>query len=340
MSNELTTRKAAPLALKGELAELLGDQLGMGTDLTGGVSIGFPVLSIKGKVFHIREGGESDLVTQPGDDEAPATSLEIVLIKANRHVSKVYYDAGYEEGADAAPTCYSNDGEVPADDSEEKQCKTCAACPHNQWGARITESGKKAKACTDSRRVAIAAAGDLSKVMLLRVPAASLKPLMQYGQALTKKGVPYQAVVTKLGFDYTVAHPLLTFKPVRPITVEEAREVKEQIVSDVTEAILHGGNAAQMAAEVAGDAGENEEFEQATAGAQAAAAVLGDVAEPEQARVDAQPAAEPPKATRKPRTPKAAAAAPAEPVAAPVDTPTTSGDMDAELTALLGDFDA
>ena len=337
MSNELTVGKVGKLALTGEMAELLGDQLGMGGDLSAGVSVGFPVLSIKGKVFHIREGGESDLVTAPGDDEAPATSLEIVLIKANPHVSKVYYDAGYEEGADAAPTCYSNDGVVPAEDSEDKQCKTCASCPHNQWGARITESGKKAKACTDSRRVAIAAAGDLSKVMLLRIPAASLKPLMQYGQQLTKKGIPYQAIVTKLGFDYTVAHPLLTFKPIRPITVEEAREVREQIMSDVTEAILHGGNAQQLAAEVAA-AGEDEAFEQATAGAADAVAALGNVATPTPAAAETAPAVE--VKTRKPRTVKPKETAAPEPVAAPVETPTTNADMDNELTRLLGDFDA
>lgn len=339
MSNELATRKAGQLALKGELAELLGDQLGLG-DLTSGVSIGFPVLSIKGKVFHIKEGGEAVLVTQPDDDDAPATSLEVVLIKANPHVSKVYYEAGYEEGADAKPTCYSNDGSVPADDSEEKQANACASCPKNAWGSRITESGKKGKACSDSRRVAIAPAGELDKVMLLRVPAASLKPLMQYGQQLTKKGVPYQAIVTKLGFDYTVAHPLLTFKPVRPITVEEAREVKEAILGDVTEAILHGGNAEQVAAEIAADGEDAEEFEQATAGAAQAAAVLGEAVKQEAPEAAAQPAAVE-KPARKPRQSKAQkdAAAAAE-VAAPVETATTSAEMDAELTALLGDFDA
>lgn len=339
MSGEIATRGAGALALSGEMAELLGDQLGLG-DLTQGVNVGFPVLSIKGKVFHIREGGETELVTKPDDETEPATSLEVVLIKANSNVSKVYYDAGFEEGSDSPPTCYSNDGKVPAEDSEEKQCSTCAKCPKNAWGSRITESGKKGKACADSRRVAIAAAGDLERVMLLRVPAASLKPLMQYGQTLTKKGVPYQAIVTKLGFDYTVAHPLLTFKPVRPITVEEARVVKEMIVSDVTEAILHGGNAAQTAAEVAAD-GVDPELDNAVAGAEAATAVLGEtvaaapVTEPEAPPPAPAPEPAAPKATR---TRKAADTPKKEPEAvAPASTPTTNTDMDAELARLLGD---
>lgn len=343
MSGDVVKAGAGTLALKGELAELLGDQLGLG-DLTAGVNVGFPVLSIKGKVFHIREAGETELVTKPDDDTEPASSLEIVLIKANANVSKVYYEEGYVEGSDTPPTCYSNDGKVPAEDSEDRQCATCAKCPNNAWGSRITESGKKGKACSDSRRVAIAAAGDLERVMLLRVPAASLKPLMQYGQTLTKKGVPYQAIVTKIGFDHTVAHPLLTFKPVRPITVDEARVVKEMILSETTEAILHGGNAAQTAAEVAADGAADPELDNAVAGAEDAAAVLGEavahtpVAEPEPTPppAEAKPAA--PKATR---TRKAADTPKKEPEAvAPASSPTTNTDMDAELDRLLnGGFD-
>lgn len=340
MSNELATRANGKLALKGELAELLGDQFGL-SDLTSGVNIGFPVLSIKGKVFHIKEGGEAELVTQPDDDDAPAPALEVVLVKANPHVSKVYYEDGYVEGADAKPTCYSNDGTKPADDSEDKQCTTCAACPKNQWGSRITEAGKKGKACSDARRVAVAPAGDLERVMLLRIPAASLKPLMQYGQALTKKGIPYCAVVTKLAFDYTVAHPLLTFKPVRPITVDEAMIVKEMIASEVTEAILHGGNAEQIAAEVSA---ADEEFENATAGAGAAAAILAGSGAEDNAKPEVEAAAEAPsKPTRKPRTSSAKAATAAAEVkqeaTPPVETGTTSSEMDDELTKLLGDFD-
>jgi hypothetical protein len=123
MSGEVVKTGRGALAIKGELAELLGDQFGLG-DLQSGVSIGFPVLSIKGKVFHIKEGGEAELVEQPDNPGEPATSLEVVLIKANPHISKVYYELGYEEGADTKPTCYSNDGIKPAPDGEDVQCST------------------------------------------------------------------------------------------------------------------------------------------------------------------------------------------------------------------------
>lgn len=262
--NQIAKRNQAQLAVHGKLAELFGDQLGA-DDLTGGVSVGFPVLSIKGKVFHVKQGGEATLITQKDSDD-PATSIEVVLIKANPHISKVYYESGYTEGADAKPTCYSNNGVVPEPDGEEVQNDKCATCKHNQWGSRITDDGRKGKACSDSRRIAVAASGDLANPMLLRVPAASLRPLMDYGKALNKRGVPYQAVVTKLSFDHTVAHPLLKFSPVAALPEESAQEVFETMNGEVVQAILAGGGAEQVAQELTGEVGDEEEgFEQVAA---------------------------------------------------------------------------
>ncbi len=341
---ELTTTSAAPLALKGELAELLGDQLGTG-DLSSGVKLGFPVLSIKGKVFHIREGGEAELVTQPGTDE-PATSIEVVLIKANPHISKVYYETGYEEGADAKPTCFSNDGIRPSPESEQVQCSTCASCPKNQWGSRIADNGAKLKACSDSRRVAVAPAGDLDRIMLLRVPAASLKPLMQYGQTLAKRGIPYQAVVTKLSFDYTVAHPLIKLSPARAVTVDDGRKIKEALSSEIVEAILYGGGPEEVAEEVK-ESGELDELAEAAKGA---AEAIG-TQEPMQAKKPeptpavsteavAEAVGEKPAATKpKRQSKKTEAAAPPAATMPPAETPVAPAAMENALDSILSQFD-
>lgn len=186
---------------------------------------GFPVISIKGKVFHIQRGDERTLVTK-GDEGEPASSLEAVIVAVNPNKSKVFYDSGYEEGSVAKPTCYSNDGISPAADAEDPQAKKCATCPHNQWGSRITDNGGKGKACADSMRLAIAAPTQLNDPMLLRVPAASLKILGQYGAQLAKRGVEPHHVVTKIGFDYNVAHPALTFKAVRFVEEHELAEIE------------------------------------------------------------------------------------------------------------------
>lgn len=196
---------------------------------------GFPVVSIKGKAFHVQRGDERTLVTKPGEEDA-AGSLEVVILSANPNKSKVFYDQGYEEGSSAKPTCYSNSGISPAADAEDPQAKKCAVCPHNEWGSRITDNGSKGKRCADSMRLAIAPAGQLNDPMLLRVPAATLKTLGAYGAQLAKRGVGPSDVITKIGFDYNVAHPSLTFKAVRFVDEDEAAEI-EQVLLDEAETI-------------------------------------------------------------------------------------------------------
>jgi|TARA_R110002110_G_scaffold156087_4_gene350984 hypothetical protein len=193
---------------------------------------GFPVISIKGKVFHIQRGDVRELVTKAGTDDEPAPSLEVVILSVNPNKSKVYYNSGFVEGSVAKPTCYSNDGVAPATDAEEPQSKKCNVCPHNQWGSRITDSGGKGKACGDSMRLCVAAAGMINDPMLLRVPAATLKTLGLYGTQLSKRGVEPQYVITKVGFDYNVAHPALTFKAVRFVEESELNLVEETIVEE------------------------------------------------------------------------------------------------------------
>lgn len=193
---------------------------------------GFPVISIKGKVFHIQRGDVRELVTKVGTDDEPAPSLEVVILSVNPNKSKVYYNTGFIEGSVAKPTCYSNNGVAPAEDAEEQQSKKCNVCPHNQWGSRITDSGGKGKACGDSMRLCVAAAGMINDPMLLRVPAATLKTLGLYGTQLSKRGVEPQYVITKVGFDYNVAHPALTFKAVRFVEESELALVEDTLVEE------------------------------------------------------------------------------------------------------------
>lgn len=201
---------------------------------------GFPTVSIKGKVFTLKRGDEKTLITKPDAKDEPASSLEVVILRAGPagdKLAKVFYATGFSEGSDAKPSCYSNDGVKPSINAQDPQAKTCAGCPHNVWGSHVSEDGKKGKACSDSKRLAIAPAGQISDPMLLRVPAASLKALTAFGQQLAKRGVPYQAVVAKIGFDYTVAHPALTFKPVGFVDEGTILEVKEAMESDLVKKI-------------------------------------------------------------------------------------------------------
>lgn len=223
-------------------AHLLGAFGKHNDELSSGVSGGYAVLSIKGKTWALSEGGTRTIIKR--EDGDPASSIEVVIIKANPHLSKVYYEGGYTEGSEDKPVCYSNDSIAPALDAARPQCQSCAACPHNVWGSRISENGSKGKACADSRRIAVVPSGQLDHLMLLRVPAATLKDLSVYADLLTRRNAPYQAVVTKIGFDPEMAHPKLTFKAIRWLAAEEASQVLEAASSDVAAQIV--GNVARV----------------------------------------------------------------------------------------------
>lgn len=227
MGNLTTFSEASvPASIAKLFAELGGNE-----DLSSGVSGGFAVISYRGKVWRLVKGGDATILTNKEGD--PRQSLEIVILKANANLSKLYYEAGYEEGSNEKPTCYSHDGKVPAADAAVKQHDTCGGCPHNQWGSRISETDKKGKACADFRRMAVAPAGALEDPMLLRVPAASLRELSTYADMLNKRGVPYQAVTTKISFDVEVAYPKMIFTPTGWLDDAQLDKVKEVMGSDI-----------------------------------------------------------------------------------------------------------
>lgn len=217
------------------------DVSALNADLTAHAGGGFPVFSIKGKVFAVVRDGERTVLPNPKDPDSPATSVEVVILKANKGTSKVFYIKGYdpEKSEGQKPDCYSADGVAPAADAQAPQAKKCAVCPHNQWGSRMTDKGaSKGKACSDTVRLAVAPAGQINDPMLLRVPPASIRNLGEYGQMLAKRGVGYNMVVTKVAFDKDAESPKLTFKPVGFLDDEAFAEVQETIESDTVRDIL------------------------------------------------------------------------------------------------------
>ncbi len=212
-------------------------------DLSAGVSGGFAVVSYRGSKWRVKyQGEEHPLLDQSGD---PLATIEVVILRANPHITKNYYEKNYTEGAAEAPDCFSLDGIKPEATSPKLQATSCAKCPKNVFGSRITTDGKpsKAKACQDNRRLAIVPVNDLKNErfggpMLLRVPASALADLALMGKNLKARGFPYNAVSVKLGFDIATAYPKLTFRPVRPLTEEEGAEVVELMNDDKIQRIL------------------------------------------------------------------------------------------------------
>lgn len=222
----------------GNLPAFLRGKAPVSTDLTSNVGAGFSVMSIKGKNFTLVKGGERKKLMNPNEPDEVATSIQVVLLKANAGLSKVWYANGYVEGSAEAPECFSHDGIAPDPAAEQKQATKCVSCPKNIWGSKISDAGKKLKACSDSRRVAIAAVDAIDDPILLRVPAATLKPLADYGTLLAQRQAPYNAVVTKIGFDPESASPKLTFKPVGWLTDVQYQQVEEVVAGEAVASIL------------------------------------------------------------------------------------------------------
>jgi hypothetical protein len=297
-------------------------------ELSGGVTSGFPIISYKGKVWRIRKSGDEELHVDAEGNAMP--TIDVVLVQANPTPSKIFYDKKFEEGSNEPPRCFSNDGSKPDASVQNPISKVCATCPNNVWGSRITDNGKKSRACSDARRMAVVFANDLYEngadcmKALLRVPPASLNPLKDYAEkVLAPKGIPFFGIVTRIGFDVQAAHPQFTFKPARFLNDEEAEAIVRLRGSEDIKRILAEAQEFPVAPAAGGEDGANQgqsppaaasagsttaSAPQATTGATGTApkkAAMRPASDEEAGLEAAQPAAAPP--------PKKAAAAPTPP---------------------------
>lgn len=312
----------------GNLPAYLQNRAPVVNDLGANVGGGFSVMSIKGKVFTMVKGGARTLLRNPNDEDAAATSIMVVLLKANAGLSKVWYANGYVEGSAEAPDCFSHDGIAPDPSAEHKQATKCAGCPKNIWGSKISDGGKKLKACADSRRVAIADLDNLDDPILLRVPAATLKPLADYGAMLAGRQAPYNAVLTKIGFDAESASPKLTFKPAGWLTDAQFRKVEEIVAGEAVAEILG----------VTGVAPVGEGMEELDAGTPPAGATPAPAPAPRPRTPKPTPAPAPAPAPTPTPAPAAAAPAPT-PAPAPAPVVAVSDSLEADLDSMLDGLD-
>lgn len=187
--------------------------------ISGG--LGFPVLSIKGKVFTLVKDGERKVLTRADDPDEVLQSINLAVVRANTK-NRVFYAKAYVEGSEgeaAKPDCYSNDGVTPAADARSPQAKKCQICPHSVWESKRNPDGSAAKgtACTVNTRLSVV---DPDRVLgvekiepyLLRVPAGSRANFADVVKTAEARGIPYNALALKVGFDKEAPSPKLTFK--------------------------------------------------------------------------------------------------------------------------------
>jgi hypothetical protein len=187
--------------------------------ITAGVSLNS--IGIKGSRWRIQHAqGEETVVQQ--------LHLDVIVVDANPNLSKVFYLGAYNP-ADTefkAPDCYSDNGVAPSARASKPQCSTCAACPHNVWGSKITPSGSQTKACADSKKLAVLLADNpTGPIYQLKLPAASLKNLYAIVQGMQARGIPLPAMVLRLTFDSTADYPKVLFAPAAWTTPEQLAAV-------------------------------------------------------------------------------------------------------------------
>lgn len=189
---------------------------GMLGNAKAGIQPSFAVVGYKGRNWWLKWQGDNVLLRNQQTGQ-PDQTLEVVIVGVNQAVSKIFYAKSYTEGDNDAPDCASTAGIRPDPGVPHPQNDLCATCKHGAWGSRITEAGKRAKECQDSRRIAVVPLADIENKtfggpMLLRIPATSLQNLSKFSDFLSLKGVDLPWVATRIGFDYSVAYPKLTFE--------------------------------------------------------------------------------------------------------------------------------
>jgi hypothetical protein len=221
-------------------------------------------ISIRGGVFRMIVGGKE--VAQ-NDERA----MNVVVVRSAEKTSRQYYAGTYVEGQNSAPSCSSNDGVTPDKGVKDPQSTNCQSCQQNIKGSGQGDS----RACRFNQRIAVALENNLSgDVYQLSLPGQSIfgtgdngkMPLQQYAKFLGGHGIPVTAVVTEMRFDTSSATPKLTFRAVRPLSVEELAESKSQgESSDALAAVT------QTVQQVDGDAPKPSPFKEPVAEAKPAA---------------------------------------------------------------------
>ena len=224
------------------------------------------------------------------------------------------------------PTCWSQNGDVPSDESAEKQATRCAECPQN-----ISGSGQgQSRACRYQQRLAVVLANDQEgDVLQLALPATSIfgkaegdqRPLQEYARHLDVNKIAPDMVVTRMKFNTDEEFPQVFFKPMRWLTDDEYEGIQAQALTPEAEAavtmtVAKMDGVVAAPAELAGKA--------PIAKAKPAPVAQDEDDEPpapapksKQVAPEAEAPAPAPKRTRGPNKPKPAAQEPAEPAEEP-----------------------
>lgn len=186
-------------------------------------------ISIRGGKWRMMMSGEQ-IATSNSD------TLDVVVVNAAPHVSRSYYNKGYDGKSTGQPDCWSNDGTRPDPKAKSPQYSACEGCPKNIAGSGTNGQGR---ACKYSRRLAVVLANDVehSDIYQIQLPATSLfgkakddshMPLDAYVRHLAGYNYSITGVVTEMRFDPNAESPRIYFRAVKRLTDAEREVVVEK----------------------------------------------------------------------------------------------------------------
>lgn len=235
MTNNLINIESMPLAMREAVQAEMEKSKGVAAGVGSGTNL--PRLSIAGKEFSIRIGGQSQSLR--------TFTLDVIIADARPNVSKLYYEGVYDPSKTAGtPDCASVDGVKPdfipaiVDKATGKCPHNCKECYFNQFGTALQGKGK---ACKDYKRMIVLLAGteqnpfDPNRPPLaLDLPATSMKApkgsagvmmFKEFTEACQRNNMPISMVVAELSFMSGTAFSQLCMRPKRVVTEEEYNRV-------------------------------------------------------------------------------------------------------------------
>ena len=180
-------------------------------------SLSIPRISLKGKKFRVILDGE--------EIKKPSPELEVVILAVEPDAGlfiKTYYEGTYNPNDTSPPSCSSSNGIHPDSWVTSPISDRCNTCSKNVFGSATSASGKKAKACKDSKRVWVTLPDDIEgTVFALGIPVTSLKSVAEYAKLLKNNNYPMTAIVTKMTMDDESDFPQLQFEVARFLTEDD-----------------------------------------------------------------------------------------------------------------------
>ena len=238
MSTEVSILSQANAGLPAHLQQYQQEAAQQASELVTGFS-SLPKISLKGKQFRFVKD-DKEVVYPMGQP------LKCVILAADppSGTAKAWYEEAYDGDTAELPDCFSSDGFKPDGLAAKPQCRSCTECPKNAFGSAVGQNGKpgKGKACADVKNLFVVEAHSLDKeILVVRVPATSLKALSAYGRELGSKNVPTPCVVTQLSFT-DAEYPVLEFQAVDWLSAEDSAACMARAKSDELRLALPSNN--------------------------------------------------------------------------------------------------